>query len=95
MRKVNNGRRQRQFRADEAKERDSARRERSPQQQLALLDQRLGEGNGAERERARLLRLINAPAKTPKGEKKKNRGKKKQLPAKSTPESHGTDKQTA
>ena len=36
---------------------------RSPRQQLALLDERLGEGLGAEKERAKLKALIKKEAK--------------------------------
>lgn len=39
-------------------ERVKARAKRSPSQQLAMLDQRLGKGKGAKRERARLLAQI-------------------------------------
>lgn len=37
-----------------------ARAERSPKMQLALLDKRLGRGQGAAKERARLLKQIGA-----------------------------------
>lgn len=39
---------------------NAARATRSPKQQLALLDQRLGTGQGAARERARLQAQIDA-----------------------------------
>jgi len=41
-------------RREEAAERQEAREGRTAEQQVALLDQRLGKGVGAERERARL-----------------------------------------
>lgn len=43
-----------------AKERAEARAERSPQEQLAELDKRLGEGKGAVKERARLQKQLDA-----------------------------------
>lgn len=39
-------------------ERVQARANRTPAQQIAMLDQRLGKGKGAKRERARLEALI-------------------------------------
>jgi hypothetical protein len=39
---------------EEAAKRTEARAKRSPQDQLAILDQRLGEGRGAKKERAKL-----------------------------------------
>lgn len=48
----------RDARQHNAKERDEARRARSHEEQLARLDAKLGKGQGAKRERARLLRLI-------------------------------------
>lgn len=45
-----------------ALERDAERRGRTPEQQLAVLDERLGPGVGAERERARLTALIDNAA---------------------------------
>ena len=44
----------REDRSDEAFDRDADRFERSASDQLAVLDQRLGKGIGAKRERARL-----------------------------------------
>lgn len=46
------------FRREDAKKRQDARNHRSPEQQLALLDSRLGAGKGAVRERARLQAMI-------------------------------------
>lgn len=43
-----------------AQERAEARAERSPQEQLAELDKRLGEGKGAVKERARLQKQLDA-----------------------------------
>lgn len=42
-----------------ADERDRERAKRTPAEQLAILDERLGEGVGAVRERARLEAQIN------------------------------------
>ncbi len=43
-----------------AEERAEARAQRSAAEQLRILDQRFGAGQGAKRERARLKQLINA-----------------------------------
>ena len=48
----------RKERQSSAKERKQRREKRSPQEQLALLDRRLGKGVGARKERARLKKLI-------------------------------------
>jgi uncharacterized membrane protein len=48
-----------------AKKLSEVRTGRSPQEQLDLLDQRLGVGEGAERERARLLGEVYGTSKTP------------------------------
>lgn len=48
-----------QKRRDEAKERQVARDSRSSQQQLDVLDDILGKGKGARRERARLKKLLD------------------------------------
>lgn len=53
--------RRRQARQEAAKERVAARAERSSVEQLKVLDQRLGEGVGALRERARLKAGKPAP----------------------------------
>lgn len=68
-RRVNNGRIAREYRRKTAVERDEARRDRSPQQQLAMLDERLGKGVGAKRERARLKRLIDVSKNKTKRDK--------------------------
>lgn len=51
--------------------RKSERAQRSPQDQLALLDKRLGKDTGAQRERARLQALLDSPAKPKKKKKSK------------------------
>jgi topoisomerase IA-like protein len=56
-------------RRDKAEFRTNERAQRSPQDQLSLLDQRLGKGEGARKERARLHAEIennNKKAKKPK-----------------------------
>jgi hypothetical protein len=47
-----------EIRQQEAQERAEVRASRSPEEQLAVLDKRLGKGKGAQRERARLQALI-------------------------------------
>ena len=47
-----------EYRRKVAEMRQEARNNRSPEQQLALLDSRLGAGRGAGRERARLQAMI-------------------------------------
>lgn len=47
-----------ELRREDAKKRKEERDRRSPQQQLDLLDQRLGRGIGAKKERERLLNQI-------------------------------------
>lgn len=59
-----------EHRRELANERAEARAQRTPQAQLAVLDARLGEGQGAKKERARLQALIEAP------EAPKKKGKK-------------------
>lgn len=48
----------RKKRREAAEARDALRAKRTPEEQLALLDRRLGEGVGAARERERLSKLI-------------------------------------
>jgi len=57
--------RNKRARQEDAIEREAARAELTPKQQIARLDKRLGVGEGAEKERARLEAMISAakPAK--------------------------------
>lgn len=50
------GKNERQLRQERALERELARSDRGPFAQLSELDRRLGKGQGAARERARLVR---------------------------------------
>lgn len=60
---------QREVARKEAEERDAARAVRNPEQQLFMLDMRLGHNVGAVKERSRLQCIIDSPPK-PKKEKK-------------------------
>lgn len=56
----------REARRNFAKERDAINATQTPKQRLEILDKRLGKGEGAVRERARLARLLNKqPAEAP------------------------------
>ena len=55
----------REERRHRAEERATARARRTPSGQLAVIDARLGEGEGAVSERAKLLRRIEATAAPP------------------------------
>tara|TARA_R110002020_G_scaffold24788_1_gene81081 strand:+ start:431 stop:664 length:234 start_codon:yes stop_codon:yes gene_type:complete len=74
-RKINRGHVHRQELRERAVVLEEERSNRTPQQQLAVLDQRLGEGVGAVRERQRLHYLIDNPPH-PKKEKKNGRSTK-------------------
>ena len=60
---------------NQAKTLQEERATRSPKQQLAVLDRRLGPGIGAEKERKKLQVLIDAPK--PKKQADKVKSKKK------------------
>lgn len=57
-RRVRNDRRRQEERREGAQRRQEARDSRTPQEQLQRLDELLGVGQGAQRERARLQALI-------------------------------------
>ena len=48
-------------RVERAQARQEARGGRTPQQQLGILDEKLGSGVGAVRERKRLLQMLSSP----------------------------------
>ena len=60
---------QREAHHQEAQERTERRAQRSPRQQLKLLDARLGKDEGASRERSRLLAVIANERAKKKGKK--------------------------
>jgi hypothetical protein len=55
-----------EFRREDAAKRQEARNARTPEQQLALLDSRLGAGKGARKERERLQAMIEEAKKETK-----------------------------
>ena len=71
MSRINRGRRRRSELEECAEIRREERAQRSPAQQLAVLDERLGKEVGAVKERARLLEMIDRLAS--------ERGKKKEI----------------
>ena len=63
-------------RRKEADDRQEQRQKRSPQEQLALLDTKLGPGAGAAKERSRLQKLIeNQTRSKPKSQENKEKPK--------------------
>tara|TARA_Y100000592_G_C5386342_1_gene275995 strand:- start:593 stop:868 length:276 start_codon:yes stop_codon:yes gene_type:complete len=52
-----------ELRRKQAEERAAERAQRTPQQQLDLLDAKLGPGKGATRERARLATMVQSASK--------------------------------
>ena len=71
---IADGSTRRDFRRDDAEVRQAKRDNLTPHEQLTLIDQRLGKGVGASKERARLHLLIDEPQqkKARKNKKKKN-----------------------
>ena len=74
MSRMNRGPQRRADLLEVVEENKSARTKRSPQQQLDLLDERLGAGIGASRERKRLQGLLTN-SKNSKNNKKGKRDK--------------------
>ncbi len=65
-----------QIKETEAKVRNEAWAKLTPEQQLASLDERLGKGIGAKKQRARIQYKIDNPqVEIQREKKKKNRGK--------------------
>jgi hypothetical protein len=58
MKRPNSRKYTREIRREEAEKRQEVRNNRSPHQQIDVLNSRLGENTGALKERARLLREI-------------------------------------
>ena len=73
--------RRREARKQQAAEMHEARQTRTPKQQLALLDSRLGKGKGATKERARLLEQINEHAPTKSKKEPKTRSDRRKAKA--------------
>lgn len=77
-----NARWRREARQEAAKERQAVRDQRTPKQQIQRLDELLGDGEGAQKERARLLATIEAAKMEAKREKetKERKAQKKEEP---------------
>ena len=58
---------------EEAIERQTDRESRTPEQQLKVIDNRFGEGEGAKKERHRLVELIENQSKKHKKKSKKKK----------------------
>lgn len=58
-----------------AMERQEARAQRTPQEQLRILDERFGEGRGAAKERAKLKARIEASEQAKQAEREKKEKK--------------------
>ncbi len=74
MSRINRGHQRREELREVAEENARERAKRTPQQQLDLLDKRLGKGIGAERERKHLQKLLGSSTKEAK-EKAPNKAK--------------------
>ena len=76
MGRINRGRQRKAELQAQAKVLTEERATRTPAQQLALLDARLGEGMGARKERAKLIAEMLPPLPEAKNETKKAAKKK-------------------
>ena len=89
--RINRGMARREQLRAEGDERQELRASRSNAQQLELLNQRLGEGVGAKRERARLTQEIDASIRE---KKKKNENKSLGRDKKSTKAKHRRERES-
>ena len=90
--RINRGMARREQLREEGDERQELRASRSNAQQLELLNQRLGEGVGAKRERARLTQEIDASIKE---KKKKSESKSLGRDKKSTKAKHRRERESS
>ena len=82
MAKQKNTINRRKERQDHAKQLQEQRAQRSPAQQLELLDKRFGAGLGAQKERRRLEALIDGPAPHEEDKKPRTRNERRKAKAK-------------
>ena len=90
--RINRGMARREQLREEGDERQELRASRSNAQQLELLNQRLGEGVGAKRERARLTQEIDASIKE---KRKKSESKSSGRDKKSTKAKHRRERESS
>lgn len=91
--RINRGRARREQLREEGEERQELRASRSNARQLELLDQRLGVGVGATRERARLAQEIDASIREKK--KKKSESSPSGKGRKSTKAKHRRERESS